>query len=130
MRGRAFAAYLLAMPAGAVLGRLLAAVLPEIAGWPSAFLAAGVPGLALALLALFVPEPVRGASEPVDANRLRLHEKVGPSNEDYIDLMVNSSFNYSVFGVAFSSFAQQDQPERGTGGNQRSGREANRGSGS
>jgi MFS family permease len=105
MRGRAIAAYLLAMPAGAVLGRLLAAVLPEIAGWPSAFLAAGAPGLALALLALFVPEPVRGASEPVDANRLRLHEKVGPSNEDYIDLMVNSSFNYSVFGVAFSSFA-------------------------
>ena len=106
MRGRVFAAYL---PGDA--GRGGAGTAPRrgrsrtIAGWQSAFLAAGRPGLALALLALFVPEPVRGASEPVDANRLRLHEQVGPSNEDYIDLMVNSSFNYSVFGMAFSSFA-------------------------
>ncbi len=35
----------------------------------------------------------------------RLHEQVGPSREDYIDLMVNSSYTYSVFGIAFSSFA-------------------------
>jgi MFS transporter, Spinster family, sphingosine-1-phosphate transporter len=105
MRGRAFAIFFLAMPAGAALGRLLAATLPAMAGWQAAFLAAGAPGLALALLALLVPESVRGASEPVDEGRLRLHEQVGPSHEDYIDLMVNSSFNYSVFGMAFSSFA-------------------------
>jgi len=105
MRGRVFAAFFLAVPAGAVLGRLLAMALPSVAGWQAAFLAAGAPGLALALLALLVPEPVRGASEPVDEARLRLHEQVGPSHEDYIDLMVNSSFNYSVFGMAFSSFA-------------------------
>jgi MFS transporter, Spinster family, sphingosine-1-phosphate transporter len=105
MRGRALAAYFLAMPAGAALGLFLAAAVPPVAGWQAAFLAAGAPGLVLALLALIVPEPVRGASEPVDANRLRLHEQLGPSNEDYIDLMVNSSFNYAVFGVAFSSFA-------------------------
>jgi MFS transporter, Spinster family, sphingosine-1-phosphate transporter len=105
MRGRAFAAFFLAMPAGAVLGLLLAATLPDIAGWQAAFLVAGAPGLALALLALLVPEPVRGAAEPVDEGRLRLHEHVGPSNEDYIDLMVNSSFNYALFGMAFASFA-------------------------
>jgi MFS transporter, Spinster family, sphingosine-1-phosphate transporter len=105
LRGRAFAAFFLAMPAGAVLGLVLASALPPVAGWQAAFLVAGAPGLALALLALLVPDPVRGASEPVDANRLRLHEQVGPSHEDYVDLMVNSSFNYSVFGMAFSSFA-------------------------
>ncbi len=104
MRGRAFAGFFLAMPAGAVLGLFLASVLPPVAGWQAAFLAVGAPGLALALLALIVPEPVRGASEPVDEGRLRLHEQVGPSHEDYVDLMVNSSFNYSVFGMAFSSF--------------------------
>ena len=59
----------------------------------------------LALLALVVPEPVRGWSEGVDILRLRYHEYVGPSQEDYIDLMVNSSYTYSVFGLAFSSFA-------------------------
>src|SRR4029077_19278523 len=37
--------------------------------------------------------------------RLRLHEQVGPSHEDYVDLMVNSSYTYSVFGITFSSFA-------------------------
>lgn len=105
MRGRAFAAFFLAVPEGAVLGRLLATTLPPLAGWQAAFLAVGAPGLALALLALLVPEPVRGATEPVDEARLRLHERIGPSQEDYVDLMVNSSFNYSVFGTAFSSFA-------------------------
>ncbi len=59
----------------------------------------------LALGALAMPEPVRGTSEGVEEQRLRLHERVGPSREDYIDLMVNSSFNYSVFGLAFSMFA-------------------------
>ncbi len=78
MRGRAFAAYLLAMPAGAVLGRLLAAVVPAIAGWPAAFLAAGAPGLALALLALLVPEPLRGASEPVDGQPAPAPRAGGP----------------------------------------------------
>ncbi len=34
-----------------------------------------------------------------------MHERVGPSQEDYIDLMVNSSYTYSVFGITFSSFA-------------------------
>jgi hypothetical protein len=41
----------------------------------------------------------------VEEHRLRLHERVGPSREDYIDLMVNSSYTYSVFGLAFSMFA-------------------------
>jgi MFS family permease len=105
MRGRAFAAFFLAVPVGAVLGRLLSAVPPSLAGWQAAFLVAGAPGLALALLALLIPEPVRGTGEPAPEARLRLHESVGPSQEDYIDLMVNSSFNYSIFGMAFSSFA-------------------------
>ena len=41
MRGRAFAAFFLAVPAGTVLGRLLAMTLPTVAGWQAAFLAAG-----------------------------------------------------------------------------------------
>jgi MFS family permease len=68
-------------------------------------LAVGAPGLLLALVALVLPDPVRGLSERVEIPRLRLHERVGPSHEDYVDLMVNSSYTYSVFGVTFSSFA-------------------------
>ncbi len=44
MRGRVFAAYFLAMPAGAALGLLLASALPPVAGWQAAFLVAGRPG--------------------------------------------------------------------------------------
>ena len=78
---------------------------PGLPTWHTAFLIAGAPGLLLALLALVLPDPVRGTSEGVDEPRLRLHERVGPSREDYIDLMVNSSYTYSVFGLAFSMFA-------------------------
>jgi predicted MFS family arabinose efflux permease len=102
LRGRTLAGFFLALPLGATLGMSLGAA---FASWQTAFLAAGAPGLLLALLALALPDPVRGWSDGVDIPRLRLHEQVGPSREDYIDLMVNSSYTYSVFGLAFSSFA-------------------------
>jgi predicted MFS family arabinose efflux permease len=102
LRGRTLAGFFLALPLGSTLGMSLGAA---FASWQTAFLAAGAPGLLLALLALALPDPVRGWSEGVDIPRLRLHEQVGPSREDYIDLMVNSSYTYSVFGLAFSSFA-------------------------
>jgi MFS transporter, Spinster family, sphingosine-1-phosphate transporter len=105
VRGRVLAGFLVARPLGAGSGTVPGATFSRTAGWQTAFLAVGAPGLLLALLALAVPEPVRGWSEGVDIPRLRYHEHVGPSREDYIDLMVNSSYTYSVFGLAFASFA-------------------------
>ncbi len=104
-RGRILAAFLIAMPVGAGVAMSLGSALARATSWQTAFLMVGGPGLALALLALLVPDPVRGLSEGVAIPRLRLHERVGPSREDYIDQMVNSSFTYSVFGITFSSFA-------------------------
>ena len=57
------------------------------------------------LAALFLPEPVRGASEGVDPERLRAHEQAGATRADYLDLMVNSSYTYAVFGMAAYTFA-------------------------
>jgi len=105
LRGRVLAAYLIAMPVGAGVATSLGSALARATSWQTAFLLVGGPGLALALLALLVPEPVRGHSEGVEIPRLRVHERVGPSREDYVDLMVNSSYTYSVFGITFSSFA-------------------------
>jgi MFS family permease len=104
-RGRVLAAFLIAMPLGAGVAMSLGSALARATSWQTAFLMVGGPGLALALVALLVPEPVRGLSEGVEIPRLRLHERAGPSREDYIDQMVNSSFTYSVFGITFSSFA-------------------------
>jgi sugar phosphate permease len=74
-------------------------------GWHNAFFIVGFPGLVAAFLVFFLPEPVRGATEAVDPERLREHEKAGATREDYIDLMVNSSYTYSVFGMAAYTFA-------------------------
>ena len=105
VRARALAVFLLAVPIGAALGLSVASAFARVTTWETAFLAVGAPGLLLALVALVLPDPVRGLSETVEIPRLRLHERVGPSREDYVDLMVNSSYTYSVFGVTFSSFA-------------------------
>jgi MFS transporter, Spinster family, sphingosine-1-phosphate transporter len=105
VRAWGLAFYFLAVPIGAAVGLSLGGALALLTTWQTAFLAVGAPGLLLGLLALLLPEPVRGWSENVDVELLRLHERVGPSREDYVDLMVNSSFTYSVFGITFSSFA-------------------------
>ncbi len=105
VRARVLAVFFLAVPIGAALGLSVAGAFARVTTWETAFLAVGAPGLLLALASLVVPDPVRGLSEGVDIPRLRLHERVGPSREDYIDLMVNSSYTYSVFGITFSSFA-------------------------
>ena len=66
----------------------------------------GAPGLIAAFARrCFLPEPVRGSSEGVDLKRVEEHEKAGVSKEDYIDLMVNSSYTYSVFAMAMYTFA-------------------------
>lgn len=104
-RARVLSGYYLAMPLGAAVGLNVGPALVRAADWHTAFLVVGAPGLLLALAVLALPDPVRGASEGVDEPRLRLHERIGPSHEDYIDLMVNSSYTYSVFALAFSMFA-------------------------
>jgi MFS transporter, Spinster family, sphingosine-1-phosphate transporter len=105
LRARVLGVFFLAVPIGAAVGLSVAAAFARVTTWETAFLAVGAPGLLLALVSLVLPDPVRGLSEGVDIPRLRLHERVGPSREDYIDLMVNSSYTYSVFGITFSSFA-------------------------
>jgi MFS family permease len=104
-RARVLAAFFMAIPIGAVLGLGFGPALDRGLTWHTAFLMAGAPGLLVAIAALALPEPARGISEGVAVPRLRLHEAVGPSVADYIDLMVNSSYTYSVFGLTFTTFA-------------------------
>ena len=104
-RAGALTAFFLAIPLGAAVAVSFGAALAKMTTWQVAFLAVGAPGLVLALISLVFPDPIRGLSEGIDHQRLRLHETVGPSPEDYSDLMVNSSYTYSLFGITFSSFA-------------------------
>ncbi len=104
-RARVLSGFYLAMPIGSALGLGVGSALSKRFGWPSAFFVVGVPGLLAAFAALLLPEPVRGASEGVDPERLKAHEKAGASRRDYLDLMVNSSYTYAVGGMAFYTFA-------------------------
>jgi MFS family permease len=104
-RARVMSAFYLAMPIGGALGMALGAVIARHYSWHAAFFVVGAPGLIAAFAALLLPEPVRGASEKVDVERLQAHEQAGVSREDYLELLVNSSFNYAVFGMTFYTFA-------------------------
>jgi MFS family permease len=104
-RARVLSLFYLSMPIGAALGMALGAVISKHYGWHKAFFFVGAPGLIAAFAVLLLPEPVRGASEDVDPDRLLAHQHAGVSRDDYLELLVNSSYNYSVLGMAFYTFA-------------------------
>ena len=104
-RARVMSWFYLSMPLGGAVGMTLGGYIAVNYNWHLAFYLVAAPGFIAALVALFLPEPVRGASEGVDTDRLQAHSRIGASKEDYIDLMVNSSYTYSVLGMAFYTFA-------------------------
>jgi MFS transporter, Spinster family, sphingosine-1-phosphate transporter len=104
-RARLMSGFYLAMPVGSALGIVLGTSLAPRYGWQMAFFVVGGPAVAAALLAFLLPEPRRGLSEGVDEARLAAHERAGATKADYVDLMVNSSYTYSVFGMAAYTFA-------------------------
>lgn len=63
-RGRKLAFFYLATPMGSALGYLLGGAVAQTHGWRAAFFVAGGPGLVLAVIALLLPEPARGAMDP------------------------------------------------------------------
>jgi predicted MFS family arabinose efflux permease len=65
-RARAMGVFMLGLPAGLCLAYFSAGAIGAAFGWRAAFLFACIPGLLLALLALRIPEPLRGA---LDASR-------------------------------------------------------------
>ncbi|MGH9361045.1 MAG: MFS transporter, partial [Thermoanaerobaculia bacterium] len=63
-RGRALSVFMLGLPVGVALSFFAGGRIAALYGWRAAFLVAGLPGLLLALAALTLPEPARGAAEP------------------------------------------------------------------
>src|SRR5438093_12136337 len=124
-RGRAFAVFYVAIPVGSAAGFLLGGTLERVFGWRAAFYAVGLPGIALALLALRVPDPVRGATEerspPGKAQRTSLRsasssgrsfneraEAPGvdlPNWNTLSDLLRNKVYAGTVLGYAAYTFA-------------------------
>ena len=98
-RGRAFSVFYVAIPVGAAVGYLLGGVLERAFGWRAAFYAVGLPGLALAMLALTIPDPPRGAS---DGRNERGFETLGATLGR---LSRNRPYAGTVLGYAAYTFA-------------------------
>jgi MFS family permease len=62
-RGRALSIFMAGLPAGIALSYLVSGRVAAAHGWRAAFLVAGLPGMAVALVSLFLVEPPRGATE-------------------------------------------------------------------
>jgi MFS family permease len=62
-RARAMSVFMLGLPIGLALSFFVSGTVAEHYGWPAAFFVAGVPGLLLAVAALFLPDPARGGAD-------------------------------------------------------------------
>jgi len=62
-RSRALSLFMLGLPVGMFLSFLISGWVAQAYGWRAAFYVALPPGMVLAVLALWLPEPERGASE-------------------------------------------------------------------
>src|SRR5437867_5052102 len=112
LRGRAFAVFYVAIPVGSAAGFLLGGTLERAFGWRAAFYAVGLPGIVLALLALRVPDPVRGATEEPSSlgggrrdSRRADAPGEGFSTRTLSDLFRNKAYVGTVLGYAAYAFA-------------------------
>jgi MFS family permease len=94
-RGRVFAVFFAAIPIGSAAGYVLGGLADKYFGWRAAFWIAGTPGLVLALLVLFVHDPLRGAQ---DGQNVR---KPG----GYLHLLRNAPYMLTVIGYGAYTFA-------------------------
>eukprot|EP00808_Paulinella_micropora_P016152 g51678.t1 len=63
-RNFVFSVFALGVPIGGSLGYIIGGLLGEYAGWRTAFVICGLPGLIFGVAALTIEEPVQGAFEP------------------------------------------------------------------
>lgn len=71
-RARAMSVFMLGLPIGLALSFFISGVVAQRYGWQAAFFVAGVPGLVLALLTLFILDPRRGSADPQTLARVSL----------------------------------------------------------
>ena len=101
-RGRVMALFVCAIPVGSALGYMVGGLVDKHFGWRMAFFVAGAPGLLLALLAAFLPDPPRGATEesaaPLDVPHTRQWDRIR-------HIISRKSYNLTVLGYAAYTFA-------------------------
>jgi MFS family permease len=103
-RGRVFAIFFAAIPIGSAAGYVLGGLVDQKFGWRAAFYVAGLPGLALALLCLWLKDPPRGAQDEKTGEGL-LARGEGGVWRSYRRLLQNRPYRLTVLGYAAYTFA-------------------------
>src|SRR5262249_47710086 len=103
--GRACAVFYVAIPVGSAAGFLLGGLLERAFGWRAAFYIVGLPGLALALLALTAADPPRGVNEPAasDAVAQSLYSAVTALARNFV--YVGTVLGYAAYTFAVGGLA-------------------------
>jgi predicted MFS family arabinose efflux permease len=100
-RGRVMAIFFCAIPVGSALGYVVGGLMNVHFGWRPAFFVAGIPGLALAVLCLWLRDPPRGSQDaPRAANGPRFDIRT-----TYLHLLRNRPYVFTVLGYAAYTFA-------------------------
>jgi MFS family permease len=97
-RNKVFTLFYVATPVGSAIGFVLGGFLGEHLGWRAAFLAVGLPGLLVALLALAMKDPVRGAFDEVAPQPVSWPQAIRA-------LSKNRVFLFTVAGYTAVTFA-------------------------
>lgn len=104
-RGRAMAYFYVAIPVGSALGYLIGGTVGEAWSWRAAFYVVGLPGLLIGLAAYVMPEPVRGASEGVDAKDLERFLRRKVLIGDYVGILRIRSYLLNTLGMTAYTYA-------------------------
>jgi len=103
-RGRAFSVFYVAIPMGAAVGYLLGGLIEPVWGWRAAFFVVGLPGIIMAMLALTIADPPRGANEEGEATPISPKAALAgfTRNFAYIGTVLGyAAYTFAVSGLAF-----------------------------
>ena len=101
-RGRALAAFSMAIPVGSALGYLLGGILERAFGWRAAFFVVAVPGLLLAWSVSRMSEPERGGFDGVVGSA---GGRMVPRARDYLELLRTKSYALNCLAMTAMTFA-------------------------
>ena len=101
-RGRALAAFSMAIPVGSALGYLLGGILERASGWRAAFFVVAVPGLLLAWSVSRMSEPERGGFDGVVGSA---GGRTAPRARDYLELLRTKSYVLNCLAMTAMTFA-------------------------
>jgi MFS family permease len=99
-RGRVFSIFFAAIPIGSAAGYVVGGLVDKHFGWRAAFWIAGLPGLLLAILVLFVRDVPRGLHDSAPMERTER-----TAAQTYGHLLRNSQYVLTCLGYAMYTFA-------------------------